>query len=216
MPKIWSNFAQRTPAVLDFPLGGRSRETGGVNGGGKGANGGGGGNGIDVLTQRSVVSTAGNSRASFGKFPFLKWKYVEHNIFFSSLNGWNIFESFCNTCLSSCINDIFWPTGADLEEENCFIQPPFSDFLVRFFLTIMFVTPTECSRYIWTSGRHSTFKCPSGFVLSHQHKEVFILYFTYSRQLPLVMWHVVHLTIWKEIIIVWDIIQTSVKTRYRV
>ena len=65
-PKIWSNFAQRTPAVLDFPLGGRSRETGGGNG----ANGGGGGNGIDVLTQRSVVSTAGNSRASFGKFPF--------------------------------------------------------------------------------------------------------------------------------------------------
>ena len=58
--------------MLDFPLGGRSRETGGVNGGGKGANGGGGGNGIDVLTQRSVVSTAGNSRASFGKFPFLK------------------------------------------------------------------------------------------------------------------------------------------------
>ena len=58
--------------MLDFPLGGRSRETGGGNGGGKGANGGGGGNGIDVLTQRSVVSTAGNSRASFGKFPFLK------------------------------------------------------------------------------------------------------------------------------------------------
>ena len=70
--------------MLDFPLGARSRETGGgnggvngggnggVNGGGKGANGGGGGNGIDVLTQRSVVSTAGNSRASFGKFPFLK------------------------------------------------------------------------------------------------------------------------------------------------
>ena len=60
--------------MLDFPLGGRSRETGGVNGGGKGggANGGGGGNGIDVLTQRSVVSTAGNSRASFGKFPFSK------------------------------------------------------------------------------------------------------------------------------------------------
>ena len=65
MPKIWSNFAQRTPAVLDFPLGGRSRETGGVNGGGKGANGGGGGNGIDVLTQRSVVSTAGNSSIHF-------------------------------------------------------------------------------------------------------------------------------------------------------
>ena len=56
--------------MLDFPLGGRSRETGGGKGGG--ANGGGGGNGIDVLTQRSVVSTAGNSRASFGKFPFLK------------------------------------------------------------------------------------------------------------------------------------------------
>ena len=62
----------------------------------------------------------------------------------------------------------------------------------------------------------STFKCPSGFVLSHQHKEVFIIYFTYSKQLPLVMWHVVHLTIWKEIIIVWDIIQTSVKMRYKV
>ena len=138
---------------------------------------------------------------------FLFWNETMWAQFlFASLDGWNIFESFCNTCLSSCINYIFWPTGADLEEENCFIQPPFSDFLVRFFLTIMFVTPTECSRYIWTSGRHSTFKCPSGFVLSHQHKEVFILFFTYSKQLPLVMWHVVHLTIWKEIIIVWDII----------
>ena len=66
--------------------------------------------------------------------PFWNENMLSSISFFSSLNGWNIFESFCNTCLSSCINDIFWPTGADLEEENCFIQPPFSDFLVRFIL----------------------------------------------------------------------------------
>ena len=34
----------------------------------------------------------------------------------------------------------FWCAGTDLEEENCFIQPPFSDFLVRdnFFITTFF------------------------------------------------------------------------------
>ena len=134
------------------------------------------------------------------------------------------FESECLEYFRICLQYMFiflyqwyllthrrWPRRGELLYPAALFR-----LLGEIFLTIMFVTPTECSRYIWTSGRHLTFKCPSSFVLSHQHKEVFILYFTYSRQLPLVMWHVVHLTIWKEIIIVWDIIQTSVKMSYRV
>ena len=180
MPKIWSNFAQRTPAVLDFPLGGRSRETGGVNGGGKGANGGGGGNGIDVLTQRSVVSTAGNSRASFGKFPFLKWNYVSSISFCKS--GWLKYFRICLQYMFIFLYQWYllthrrWPRRGELLYPAALFR-----LLGEIFLIIIFVTPTECWRYIWTSGRHLTFKCPSGFVLSHQHKEVFILYFTYSK-----------------------------------
>ena len=47
---------------------------------------------------------------------------------------------------------IFYCAGTDLEEENCFIQPPFSDFLVRqlfhFFHSLFFGLIINCSSII--------------------------------------------------------------------